>query len=72
MRAFAALRKSANGPSRRARRTLALYPAIKRSESRASSVVRHSPTNCDQPKLGRASSEGIPSWFGTVDMSALR
>ena len=27
-----------------------LYPAIKRSVSRASSVVRHSSTNCDEPK----------------------
>ena len=47
----------------------AFYPAIKRSMSRASPVLRRSSTNCDEAKSGRASQEQIPA---AVDMPALR
>ena len=49
----------------------ALYPAIKRSMSRASPVLRNSSTSCDQTKSGSASQEQIACRFRAVDMQAL-
>ena len=49
----------------------AFYPAIKRSMSRASPVLRNSSTSCDQAKSGSASQEQIACRFRAVDMQAL-
>jgi hypothetical protein len=49
----------------------ALYPAIKRSMSRTSPVLRSSSTSCDQAKSGSASQEQIACRFRAVDMQAL-
>jgi hypothetical protein len=49
----------------------ALYPAVKRSMSRASPVLRNSSTSCDQAKSESASQEQIACRFRAVDVQAL-